>query len=231
MRGFSRRVNRLATGPSCSPRRSPRRSPPRFPTAAASARFRRSSRTRRPPRTPPHPRRTPSGRLAHPRVVLGAHHAVHLHGAATGAHEAQCGSQLVTGRVAVVGARPGVLPWVMTQVCASIPSGEESSGPHRAAVARPRPRSRGAGAEAGGVSEAGGVAEAERGAAGAAVPLSSILRDARTASELPSPTGPAEATVSGRATANTTRPASATRRTLSWSGPERRDDGALCPPE
>lgn len=110
MRGFSRRVNRLATGPSCSPRRSPRRSPPRFPTAAASARFRRSSRTRRPPRTPPHPRRTPSGRLAHPRVVLGAHHAVHLHGAATGAHEAQCGSQLVTGRVAVVGARPGVLP-------------------------------------------------------------------------------------------------------------------------
>ncbi len=27
----------------------------------------------------------------------------------------------------------------MTQVCASMPSGEESSGPQRAAVARPRP--------------------------------------------------------------------------------------------
>lgn len=142
MYGFSCGANRFATEPSCSPRRatgrstshfprcsrnhSPRRSPPRFPTAAASARSRRSSRTRRPPCTPPHPRRTPSGRLAHPRVVLGAHHAFHLHGAATGAHEAQGGVQLVTGRVAVVGARPGVLPWVMTQVCASMPSGRRA---------------------------------------------------------------------------------------------------------
>ena len=48
--------------------------------------------------------------LAHPRLVVRAHRAVHPHGAAPGAHEGQHGREIVAGRVAVVRTRPGVPP-------------------------------------------------------------------------------------------------------------------------